>query len=154
MRRGAALVVALALTAAGCGGSGDDEPADVVREWVDDLADGRAEQACTALTDRGRVEAVALVQLFGGGPAAKDCERQVKHLSTGSRPDAPPVEVTSESVDGDRAIVETDGGPKRVQLRRESGGWRVHSFILDGWPAFGIPDYPPDMGPPGVPPPD
>ncbi|HEX8646371.1 MAG TPA: hypothetical protein VF715_05685 [Thermoleophilaceae bacterium] len=149
-RAAAAIGLALALPLVGCGGKSDaDRARDTVRGWVEALASGRGDDACQAMTDSGRHEVVQLVQLFADGPRdVDDCPRQVAHLSRRSASEQLDVEIGATSVGGERATVETEGGPNRVQLRREDGGWRVHSFLLDGWRAFGIPDYPPGARPP------
>jgi hypothetical protein len=151
-------VLALAVALAGCGGgrSDEDRARDAVRDWMEALAQARGDDACGAMTARGRTELVQLVRLFIGGAhdAATDCARLVPRLGGTARGSLRDFEAGAVSVDGDRATVETEGGPQKVQLRRQGGGWRVHSFLLDGWRAYGTPDYPPGAGPPGVPPPD
>jgi hypothetical protein len=130
----------VALALASCGGEPDDDRArDAVRNWIDALAEGRAADACGAMTAAGRRELVQMAQLFAGAPrAVRECERQVRHL--GGRPGGgADLEIRSVSVEGDAATVETRGGPARVRLRREGGEWRVHGFLTDGWREFGIP---------------
>ena len=138
----AAVVVALVLALGGCGG-GEQSPEGAVTDWLEALGEGRAEEACGAMTDTGRRELVRMVQIFADGRRDEgDCERQVEHFARGrGAPDD--LETRVESEVGDRVRVATEGdGPGTVELRREDGAWRVHHFLRDGWRGLGIPRYP------------
>jgi hypothetical protein len=158
MRRAAGLI-ALTLALAGCAGESEsDRAGDAVHEWVEALADRDGAKACGAMTPTGRYELVLMLQIWVNGPRdLDDCERQVAGIGGSPGKGEADVEIANVSVDGARATVETEGnpegGPSRVQLRRDGDRWLVHGFLLDGWRGFGIPDYPPGTAPPGYAPP-
>ena len=128
--------------AAGCGDGGEpDTPERTVETFIDALGDGDGDRACAELTEDGKREFTAVMPVFVD-PSKQNvpCEQAVE-LVAGRVRDRD-VEITAASVRGDRATVVTEGGPQRIDLRRDDD-WRIDAQFKRGWPAFGIPAYPP-----------
>lgn len=125
MRRPAALLLALALAAGGCGDEGAAEEA--VNRLYDGFAERDPQVVCEALTDARRRELAGRTRSC---PAAIGIAMGLVGPRLRSLGDA---EVTAVRLDGDRATatVRIGGRSNRVRLAKESGDWKVADFALD-----------------------
>ena len=132
------LVIAAAL-AGGCGGSDDGAddagPEDVVRTYLEAVADGDGERACDQLTDDVQRQAVdflsaQLPQLEasscadGLGQLAEDLGEEEKD---GLRD---PGEASAE-IDGDTAIVRFEQGTTDAELTKEGDSWLISGGLFE-----------------------
>jgi hypothetical protein len=120
------LATAVLLTACGGGsGSTDSEPADAVEAYLSALADDEGGTLCDLVTARVRAQFVKETNM--------DCPGAVHfgHAFLGEHAERlKDANVESVSASGDQAIasVELEGHSVKVNLRRESGEWRIDEF--------------------------
>jgi hypothetical protein len=142
-----ALLLASILVVAGCGDDSDSDEAkveSVVTGFFENLADGRAEEACDALTS-GTVRLLSLQGPAGGTPATCPANVATVHgqLSEEEKEAMRAVEVKAVTVSGDTATVQPNdvefdfegestllssvrSGP--VVLRKFQGDWKLESL--------------------------
>jgi hypothetical protein len=142
-----ALLLAAFLVVAGCNDDSDSDEAkvkSVVTGFFDDLADGRAEEACDALTS-GTVKLLSLQGPAGGTPATCPANVATVHgqLSEEEKEAMRGAKVKAVTVNGDTATVNPNdvefqfegqstflssarSGP--VVLRKFEGDWKLESL--------------------------
>jgi hypothetical protein len=118
MRKGAAIVLFLALL--GCGGAhrATDDPSGVLKAYARALEEGRAEDAYRLLSDEARRG----ISLEAFRRMVKDNPAEVREIGRAlARPTAAPV------------VTATVSGPngQELQLVLENGGWRVEATAID-----------------------
>lgn len=127
--RALALLVAGALTLAGCGGSGDEDAVrDALTEYVEALESGDGRTACARMTEP--LQEI----LLNASPHASDCAEAVAQLESGGG-DRGELSIDGIEVDGDaaRASVAVGGDAgTRHSLRRVDGDWRVDVSPTEG----------------------
>jgi hypothetical protein len=121
-----ALVASLAL--AGCGGDGDDDPAEVrqaLRDFVKATNERDGEMLCgELLTQEYKEKATGAT-----GDRANDACKQQLEVTTGLEVDL--ISIGKAEVDADRAtlraVIDTDGvrSPRLFRLEREDGRWKL-----------------------------
>ena len=133
-----------------CGGADEaDTPERTIEAFMDALGDRDGKRACAELTDRGEYQFRAIMPLFlDPEKQFAACEDVVELISPGS--DAfSAVKVSGVRENGERATATTEGGPGRVELRREDGDWKIEEQFAGGWRMLGIPANPAYRVPPG-----
>lgn len=118
LKRAAALVAALAATAAiGCGGDGGN-PEDVVSATYEAAADGDAAGVC---------ENLSATALESAGGSADECEEAIEPGLEAAGAFLGEFEVGDSSVDGDTGTVEVSfaGQTEEVPVVQEDGEWKL-----------------------------
>ncbi|MGH2841622.1 MAG: hypothetical protein ACRDKY_12445 [Solirubrobacteraceae bacterium] len=159
MRRSArALLLAVAVIAAGCGGDEKDTttgasttpsatastdaapagggaptPADAVRGYFKAIAGHDAARACNLLSTKVQRQAVASARIPGG--AAKDCARALEKIVAGVRERdlrrLRDVKISKSAVSGDTATVRPSGTTREAQLTQIGGRWFITGGLYD-----------------------
>jgi hypothetical protein len=131
LRRLAPLAACAAIAA--CGGSSDE---DEVRQVVDDLyagfADEKANRVCDTLSRRQR----KAISAGAAGERTQSCEQVMSlvfSLGGDGLERARETEVVDVEVDGDQATatVEYRDKKSKLGLAKESGAWRIDNLSLD-----------------------
>jgi hypothetical protein len=130
-----ALAVALCLVIAACGDDddggavsvGDSDGAEirhVFKEFEADLQAGRAQDACSRMTQAGQREAAGIT-----GGAGGSCEKTIKGFAQGADElEQKPSRIVSVEVTGGKAVAKvSDAGRAPVDLpfAKEGGEWRL-----------------------------
>jgi hypothetical protein len=132
----AALAMALAITAWGCGSSDEDKVAESVQAYLGALADGDGEEACSHLSGNGQRELVGFVSQQLPEIGTISCPEVVEQLSGTIGPDEKPrledAEVTNVEINGDAATATIEGATVSPMLVKSGDDWLIDSGFTGG----------------------
>jgi ketosteroid isomerase-like protein len=118
-----AVTCALALVAAGCGESDQEQARDAVQDYVDAVGAQDYDAVCDLYSDSFKDELAV----------GENCAAFVQEQTSGGPPQE--LEVVDVRVNGDKATADLDasneaGGPSRItlQLERDGDDWRISGF--------------------------
>jgi hypothetical protein len=120
--------------AVGCGGS-DDDPEDVVRTYLEAVADGDGEKACDQLTGEAKRQAVDFLSSQAPEFGATSCEDGLDQLSENLGEDEKdilrePGEATVE-IDGDSATVTFEEATTPAELTKSGDDWLISGGLFE-----------------------
>jgi hypothetical protein len=128
MRRATAILAAVALSAAGCGGNASSDVESTIHAYLDAFVKGDGSKACSLMTDATRKSFVKRVRpLYKTG----DCGKAIDKIRSQAGPAVigalKGVKVSDVKISGDRATARLNSGvnTSSTRLQKEGGSWRI-----------------------------